>query len=171
MADRLARARRIDRTSYAVTLTAYWREEIGSGVFSDARGGRIRCAGAVALAVREEGNMSGVVYPAGGGLPGIWNHSRTGRRAPRIAGYDGVSPKAVFREGVSRSGFEIPLEFDCAPVILKANVRCEFPRPVFSCVGRTSGVMSLKPCVEILGDADIALIWGEEALKEIDVLH
>lgn len=38
-------------------------------------------------------------------------------------------------------------------------------------MGRAAGVMSLKPCVDIFRNPDIALIRKCEALQEINVFH
>ena len=88
-----------------------------------------------------------------------------------MASYAGGSPKAFFRECVSRSGFEIALKLDSTPVILEAEMQDDLPWAIFGCVRRTAGIMGAKSFFEIAGHADIALIWGRDALDEVDVLH
>ena len=36
---------------------------------------------------------------------------------------------------------------------------------------RPAGIVGLKPCIQVFGDADVALIWNSETLDEIDVLY
>ena len=80
-------------------------------------------------------------------------------------------PQSLLCKCMSRSGLEIPFEFDRPPIVMEADVGCQFPRPILRSVRGPAGIMRLKSCVDILRNPDITLIGERETLQEVHVLH
>ena len=76
-------------------------------------------------------------------------------------------PKTLFAKACP----EISLELNCAPIILKAEVHHELPWAILGRMRRTACIMHSKPCSEIAGDADVALVLDCETLEKVDVFH
>ena len=81
------------------------------------------------------------------------------------------SPKMPIDESSSRTGFQILLKGRSFGIFLEAHSHNYFPRTKLGCVGRTAGIVIIEPFLQIICEANVALVGKGDASEKVDVFH